>query len=264
MHVAGQLTLLSQPLDRTLLEGRLIPVDIVEHLRLHDHEASVDDLAVLLLLLAKCQHISVLIQLQRALALRKSHRSQRHCLSPLPVMLQQSVKIHIRHPVTVAHHKGLVTYILTHTLDAPSSHRIKSRVDQRHLPRLGVVVQYLHGIVLQIKAYIAVVKIVVRKILLYHILHISQTYDEIIIPVVSIMLHDMPQYRLAAYLDHRLRPQIIAVADAASETSGQNNYLHRLILLARSMLSLILSAPTALVSVICLLLSVNISSLLNT
>ena len=226
MTVARQLSLLRQPLDRSLLERRPVAVYIVKHLRLHHHKPAVDDLAVLLLLLAKCHHIAVFIELQRALALRKSHRGQRHYPAALPVMLQQLIQIHVRYAVAVAHHKCLITDILPHAPDAPAGHRIQPRVYQRHLPRLRVIVQYLHRVVLQVEAHIAVVQIVVGEIFLYHVLHIPQTYDEIIISVVRIVLHDMPQYRLAPDLDHRLGSEVVAVADAAPEAARQYDYFH--------------------------------------
>ena len=73
---------------------------------------------------------------------------------------------------------------------------------------------------------IAIIGIVIGEIFLDHMLLIACADDELMIAVVGIYLHDMPEDRFSADLDHGLRFQMTFFADAGAEAPCQDDNLH--------------------------------------
>ena len=84
----------------------------------------------------------------------------------------------------------------------------------------------LNVVVAQIDRHIGVMFVVVHKILLNHLRLIPAAYNKFVESVVRINLHDMPQYRLAAYFHHGLGSEIGFFAQPCAEATGQKNYFH--------------------------------------
>ena len=67
---------------------------------------------------------------------------------------------------------------------------------------------------------------VVREILLDDVALVAAADHEIVDAVRRVDLHDVPEDRLAADLDHRLRLQIALLGDPRAEPAGENDDLH--------------------------------------
>ena len=55
---------------------------------------------------------------------------------------------------------------------------------------------------------------------------VAEADDELVDPVGRAHLHDVPEDRLAADLDHRLRPHLRLLAEASALAAGENHGLH--------------------------------------
>src|SRR5260221_8673876 len=67
-------------------------------------------------------------------------------------------------------------------------------------------------------------RFIVQEIIFDDISLIAQTQDEALKPILSINLHDMPQNRASANLDHRFGFVLRLFAKAGSFTPAQNHY----------------------------------------
>ena len=213
-------------LQRRLLKDRGISLNIVKYLRLHDHKAAVYNLAVVVVLLPEGCDGSLVVHLQHAEPLAHVDACNSGNLSVLSVELQKLVQIHVGHSVPVGEQEGLVPHIILNPLDAASCHGVQSRIHQRHLPRLRVVVVDLHLVVGQVKGHVGGMEEVIGKKLLHHILLISQADDEFMESILGIVLHNVPQNRPLANLDHGLGLQMAFLADPGSESPCQYYNFH--------------------------------------
>ena len=82
----------------------------------------------------------------------------------------------------------------------------------------------------KIKSNIAVVEKIIRKPLLDDMLLVSGADDEIIEAVVRVLLHDVPENRLAADFDHGLRLELGLFGNSCASATCQQNYFHAVIL----------------------------------
>ena len=67
---------------------------------------------------------------------------------------------------------------------------------------------------------------VVGEVLLDDVALVAAADDEVVDAVRRVDLHDVPEDRLAADLDHRLRLQIALFGDPRAEPAGENDGLH--------------------------------------
>ena len=67
---------------------------------------------------------------------------------------------------------------------------------------------------------------IIGEIFLDQVALIAQANDEIIDPRGAVNLHDVPQDRHSADLDHRLRPHICLLRETRAEPAGQDDSLH--------------------------------------
>src|SRR5262249_31719729 len=78
---------------------------------------------------------------------------------------------------------------------------------------------------------------VVGEILLDEIALVAEADDEVVEAVGGVDLHDVPQDRPAADLDHRLRTEMRLFADARAHAAGEDHDLHGLAPSARTLQS---------------------------
>ena len=64
------------------------------------------------------------------------------------------------------------------------------------------------------------------KVFLYYIAFVTTADDKVVYSVVGIGLHDVPQNRFIADLNHRFGSNSDLFADSRSQTTGQNDYFH--------------------------------------
>lgn len=92
------------------------------------------------------------------------------CQPPVGFMeADRLVDIHIRKAIPVSEAKGfLILHILLNALQPPSSESFFSGIHQCHLPRFGIFVMHIHGVVRHVKSHIRHVQEVVGEILFDH------------------------------------------------------------------------------------------------
>ena len=113
-------------------------------------------------------------------------------------------------------------------LDAAADHRLLARVDERHPPGLGGGVMHLHLVGSHVEGHVRHVQEVILKILLDDVALVAEADDEFIDAVMGIDLHDVPDDRHAADLDHRLRLDVGFLGKPRSKAAGEENCFHRL------------------------------------
>ena len=69
---------------------------------------------------------------------------------------------------------------------------------------------------------------VVEEELLDDVGLVAEAQDEILVPVLAVVLHDVPEDRLMADRDHRLRNALRVLADARTEATAEQHDLHDL------------------------------------
>src|SRR5262249_52447584 len=135
--------------------------------------------------------------------------------------------VDIAHTIAVSEaERLLVTDIVRHAQQAPTGHGIITRIDERHGPWLGTLAVHLHAIVLHVEGDIGHVQEIVGEILLDHVSLVAAADHEFVDAVVGVHLQDVPQDRLAAYLDHGFRAQRSFFAESGAKTSSQDHGLH--------------------------------------
>ena len=97
---------------------------------------------------------------------------------------------------------------------------------KRHAPRLGGGVVHFHLVGLHVEGDVRHMKKVILKILLDDVALVAEADDEFIDPMVGIDLHDVPDDRHAADLDHRLRLGVRFFRKSRSKTAGKKNCFH--------------------------------------
>jgi hypothetical protein len=87
----------------------------------------------------------------------------------------------------------------------------------------------LDGVAGEVEGHVARVQVVVREELLDDVALVAQADDEVVDPVGRVDLHDVPEDRLVADLDHRLRAHAGLLAHARAEAAGEDHGLHRVL-----------------------------------
>ncbi len=68
---------------------------------------------------------------------------------------------------------------------------------------------------------------VVGEVFLDHVTLEAAADDEVIDAVMRVNLHNVPEYRKATDLDHRLRLEVCLLGNACAQTTGQDNCFHK-------------------------------------
>jgi hypothetical protein len=134
--------------------------------------------------------------------------------------------VHVPHPVAVGHAEGFVAEVFTHALEASAGHGGLAGVGDRHAPRLGAVMVHLHAVFLKVKSHVRLVQEVVSKILLDDVALVAGADDKIGDAVRGVNFEHVPQDRLSADFDHRLRLQVRLFADSRAKPAGEDNGFH--------------------------------------
>ena len=70
-------------------------------------------------------------------------------------------------------------------LDAPADHGFFAGVDQRHPPRLGVLLQHFHPVFAKVERDVRLMQEVVREIFLDHVALVAKADDEVVDAVAA-------------------------------------------------------------------------------
>ena len=86
----------------------------------------------------------------------------------------------------------------------------------------------LHAVGAQVEGDVGQVQEVVGEVFLDHVALVAAADDEVVDAVGGVELHDVPEDRLAADLDHGLGLEVGFLGEARAETTGKNNGFHKL------------------------------------
>ena len=134
--------------------------------------------------------------------------------------------VQVAHAVAVGEAEALRADIVANPLDAAAGHRLLAGVHQGHAPGLGDGVVHLHTVVAHVEGDIGGVQEVVGEEVLDRIALVAQADDEVLNTVGRVLLHDVPENRLATDLDHRLGLEVRFLADAGAQAAGQDHCFH--------------------------------------
>jgi len=138
----------------------------------------------------------------------------------LPMKSHQVLDIKVTHAIAVGKAEGPVTEMVAHTLQTASRHRRFASIDQSNFPGLDAVGQEVHLSFLHLEGHIGHVQDVIREILFNDMTFITAAYNEFIDPMEGLQLHDVPQDRFPADLDHRLWFDEGFLAQSGAKTPG--------------------------------------------
>src|SRR5580692_2755113 len=223
--VGRELALRGERAHRLLLPHGAVAIEVAVDPGREHEEATVGPAAVAAGLLLELAH-QLAFQLQRTKTAGWLHGGD-GCLGAAPaVEIDQRGQVHVSEPVAVGEAELLPTDVWQHALEPPAGHRLLACVHERHVPRLRFGAVHLHGALRQIERHVARVHVVVGEVLLDHVALVAETDHEVLDPVRGVHLHDVPQHRLAADLDHRLWTHRGLLAQSRAEATSQDHSLH--------------------------------------
>ena len=164
-----------EPLQRLVLEERVVARDVVEHAGLEHEEAAVHPGAVAGRLLGERGHrrcsSSSSSAPKRPSGLHGGHRRQ----APVGAMKgEQRRDVDVGDAVAVGQQERLVAEILGHALHAPAGLRVGAGVDQRHAPGLDLAVVDLDRPAPEVERDVGAVQEVVGEVLLDDVALVAQ------------------------------------------------------------------------------------------
>ena len=228
MLVGHELAILRGALQRRLFQDGIIAVDIVEELRLADHEPDVDEVAVALRFLAEFADAALVVNVQHAEALARVVGGDGDELAVRPVEREQLLEVHIGNAVAVSEHERLIADVLLHALHTAAGHGVEAGVHHRDAPRFGMVLVNNHLVfaVGKVICNVGGVQEIICKVLLDHMLLIPGADHKIVEAVMAVELHDMPEDRHAAQIHHGLWFELAFFGNARSEAAGEDENFH--------------------------------------
>ena len=199
--------------------------DVVEDAGLEHEETAVDPaLRHLGLLLELGDHRPLDVQL--AEAGRRVDGRDRGQLPVAPVELDEVVEVDVGHPVAVGHEERVVTDVLANPVEPTGRLRRLPGVDQRDSPVVACGLQHLHAVRGEVDGQVRRHGQRVGEVLLDVLALVAEADDEVAEPVVRVVLHDVPEDRSVADLDHRLGPDLGLLREPAADAAGEYHDLH--------------------------------------
>jgi hypothetical protein len=114
--------------------------------------------------------------------------------------------------------------VVLDALHAGAGHRGVAGVGAGHAPALvvaGSAVGDVSGA--QVERHVGAEQVVVEEVALDHLPAVAQAEDEVVEAVVRVALHDVPEQRPPADLDHRLGPELGLLAHARALTTAEQD-----------------------------------------
>ena len=187
-----------------MLPRGVIAVDVVEDARLEHEESAVDPAFADLRLLGEGAH-QLSVEGEPAEARGRAHRRHRRELPVVAVELDQARDVDVGDAVPVRHEKGAVANPGREALDAPPGLGRDPGVDQVDEPVFPAPLVRLETAGAQVDAEAAAQIHVVQEVHLDDLALVAERQQELSDPVVGVALHDVPEDRPPADLDHRFR-----------------------------------------------------------
>ena len=142
------------------------------------------------------------------------------------VKLKQLAQIDVGDTVAIGQHETFGTEPRLQALDAAAGRRVETGRYQVYLPIIERTTMVFDSAAAEVDRHSAIVQRVRREVTLDHIALVAQRHAELAKAVVGVDLHDVPEYRASADLDHRLRPSLGFLHKTRAETPCENDYFH--------------------------------------
>src|SRR5262245_17436627 len=223
--VTDQLLLVDEPAER--LFHQFLPVPHVsEDLGPEDEEAPVDPQAGLVDRAHAADHVAV--ERNDVAALRRPHRQEAAHLVPPQEVLDVPVQRQVRQPVAVVRQEHrLSPEVGLDGLQPLPDVGGDAGVDERDVPVVDVAVEQAELLAaLGEDEVVGDALVVVEEVVLDGVGLVAQAEDEVLVPVVGVVLHDVPQDRPVADGHHRLGHQVRILADAHAHPAAEKDDLH--------------------------------------
>src|SRR5262249_34691924 len=141
------------------------------------------------------------------IAARRPNSGDRSKFAVVAMKSNGARDVDIRKTVAVGEAERFVRIkIATHTLEPATGQRGLACVHQRDGPRLDIALMIGDAVLRGLNGYIGMMQHKIHKLFFYHIPFETKADYEPAQPVMREKLHDMPQDRTTADLDHRLGP----------------------------------------------------------
>ncbi len=202
-----------------------VAIDVVEDARLQDEEGAVDPAFAELGLLGEFVH-AVAFEFQVAEAGGRADGRHGGQLAVGAVKAQESVEVDVGHAVPPCQHERALAHVGLEALDPSARLGAKTGVDQGHPPVVARATEPAHVAGAQGDGQVRAQRAVVDHEPLDDLPLVAQGDNEIGEALAGVQLHDVPEDRVAADLDHRLGAGLRFLGQAAADASGQDGNLH--------------------------------------
>ena len=167
-----------------------------------------------------CANITALL-IERKDLISTGRMCNCHCSKRLlPAMtFYHFLYVNVRQTISVSHQNRLISCQLTHHDQTLHHRRLQTGIHNRNLPVLGLFSMYFHFIGLQIHCNIGLIDIKVHEVILDHFSFVSGTNDKIIVSIMRILLHNVPEHRPTANLCHRFWHLFVLFDEGTWKTS---------------------------------------------
>src|SRR5215469_1185980 len=138
----------------------------------------------------------------------------------------QILYIQVAYAIPISQAKRLVAQMMAHALQPTARHGAFARIYQSDFPRLNTVIQEAHLALAHLEGHVAHVQHVAREVFFDEMTLVPAANDEIIYSMMRVQLHDVPQDRFSADLDHGLRLDLRFLAQPRAKTASEYNCFH--------------------------------------
>src|SRR5579863_769375 len=224
--IRHQLPGLDQTVER--FEHKLFAVlDVVKDFLAKDKKTSIDP-NIGLMTGSDSLHDALLIEFGQMKIDRRMNGDEAGNFSACLELIDHFCKRRIGQSIAVVGQEDL--FILDKTLDrkqARSDISPDSGVDERNPPFGRLVADKLNfGAVFRNHAIAAFRDLVIQEVILDNVSLVSKTQDKIMMAILAIILHDMPQDRIITDRNHWFRNALRIIANSRAQSATKQNNLH--------------------------------------
>lgn len=219
--IGGELAFVGQALHGFALPDGGVAIDVVDDLGGEDEEAAVDPGAVAVGLFLEAGDLGFR-QVEGAKAAGGLGGGQGGQFALFTVEGDQGGDIDVADAVTVGEAEIVTVKVGANALEAPPRHGLFPGVDQGHAPGLRMLFVDLHAVGAQVEGHVGHVQEVVGEVFLDDIALVATADDEVLDAMGRVELHDVPEDRLAADLDHGLGLKVGFFRQSRTEAASQD------------------------------------------
>src|SRR5262245_21871630 len=157
-------------------------------------------------------------------------KARGHVVATEVIEIRRQVQIGEAVGVVGHEHVVVVTQEALHGLQALPEVRVQAGVDERDPPVLDVATEDLDVLAtLREHEVVGQTLVVVQEVLLDRVTAKAEAENEVVVPEVRIILHQMPDDRPVADVHHRLGDRLRVLPEPGAQTTAEEHELHRLL-----------------------------------